>query len=225
MATDESGALRKRQQIDSSKKTMFIMVAAVAFISGVSVVVSFFLIQQIRFHVDITSTKQSTINTINKNIKSAKRLKDEVRVLDTNEALSSARLKEDSSALQTILDALPAEANADALGASLQQVFAQPIDGLRLDSLSVDSIEDSSSPGETGEIGFRMAVSGDADSLKELLKRFEKSIRVIRVSQASVEVGKEDIRMTIYGEAFYQTAQKVGTKDKKVTLGRGNEKN
>ena len=51
-------ALRKRQQIDSSKRTMFIVVAVVALVSGIALVVSFFLVQQILFHGKVISAKQ-----------------------------------------------------------------------------------------------------------------------------------------------------------------------
>ena len=48
MATDNKEvAIRKRQQIDSSKKTMFIFVASAAFLAGIALVVSIFLVQQI----------------------------------------------------------------------------------------------------------------------------------------------------------------------------------
>ena len=43
MATDNKEvAIRKRQQIDSSKKTMFIFVASAAFLAGIALVVSIF---------------------------------------------------------------------------------------------------------------------------------------------------------------------------------------
>ena len=46
MATDNKEvAIRKRQQIDSSKKTMFIFVASAAFLAGIALVVSIFLLQ------------------------------------------------------------------------------------------------------------------------------------------------------------------------------------
>ena len=46
---EQDVAIRKRQQIDSSKKTMFIFVASAAFLAGIALVVSIFLIQQIVF--------------------------------------------------------------------------------------------------------------------------------------------------------------------------------
>lgn len=65
MATDNKEvAMRKRQQIDSSKKTMFIFVASAAFLAGIALVVSIFLVQQIVFHSKILLEKQNTISRL-----------------------------------------------------------------------------------------------------------------------------------------------------------------
>lgn len=224
MGTDKDAALRKRQQIDSSKRTMFITVAIVGFVTGTALVVSFFLLQQIWFHAKVIAAKQETLSVIKNDIATVKGLKDNVRVLDTNEALNSVRINDSSSALQSILDALPAEANADALGASLQERFIKPVEGLSIESLAVDSMNADSLSTETdaattteessSSIGFTLSVSGSADGLKELLARFERSIRVIKITSVDVQAGEDKLTMNIVGKAFYEPARKVeiGTK-------------
>ncbi len=224
---DKDVALRKRQQIDSSKRTMFIFVAVAAFVSGMALVVSFFLVQQIWFQGRVISQKQATVNTINANLKAVDGLKDNIRLLDTNEALSSVKSSDDSSAVQAVLDALPTEPNADALGASLQVMFVGAIDGLTIESLSVTDPSDegaltasgSDSEPESNDpnlgIGFSMSVSGSAEQLKALLARFERSIRVIKIDSLSVEASKDSLKMDIEGRAYYQPAYDVKI-DKKV---------
>ena len=56
-----------------------------------------------------------------------------------------------------------------------------------------------------------MTVSGTSSSLKELLTRFEKSIRVINVTEIEMQAS-EDGKMTmdISGKAYFESAQKVG---------------
>ena len=218
---DKDVALRKRQQIDSSKRTMFIFVAVAA------LVVSFFLVQQLWFQGLVISQKQATVNTINANLKAVDGLKDNIRLLDTNEALSSVKSSDDSSAVQAVLDALPTEPNADALGASLQVMFVGAIDGLTIESLSVTDPSDegaltasgSDSEPESNDpnlgIGFSMSVSGSAEQLKALLARFERSIRVIKIDSLSVEASKDSLTMDIEGRAYYQPAYDVKI-DKKV---------
>lgn len=224
---DKDVALRKRQQIDSSKRTMFIFVAVAAFVSGMALVVSFFLVQQIWFQGRVISQKQATVNTINANLKAVDGLKDNIRLLDTNEALNSVKSSDDSSAVQAVLDALPTEPNADALGASLQVMFVGAIDGLTIESLSVTDPSDegalaasgSDSESESNDpnlgIGFSMSVSGSAEQLKALLARFERSIRVIKIDNLSVEASKDSLTMDIEGRAYYQPAYDVKI-DKKV---------
>ena len=226
-SSDKDVALRKRQQIDSSKRTMFIFVAVAAFVSGMALVVSFFLVQQIWFQGRVISQKQATVNTINANLKAVDGLKDNIRLLDTNEALSSVKSSDDSSAVQAVLDALPTEPNADALGASLQVMFVGAIDGLTIESLSVTDPSDegaltasgSDSEPESNDpnlgIGFSMSVSGSAEQLKALLARFERSIRVIKIDSLSVEASKDSLTMDIEGRAYYQPAYDVKI-DKKV---------
>ena len=224
---DKDVALRKRQQIDSSKRTMFIFVAVAAFVSGIALVASFFLVQQIWFQGRVISQKQATVNTINANLKAVDGLKDNIRLLDTNEALNSVKSSDDSSAVQAVLDALPTEPNADALGASLQVMFVGAIDGLTIESLSVTDPSDegalaasgSDSESESNDpnlgIGFSMSVSGSAEQLKALLARFERSIRVIKIDSLSVEASKDSLTMGIEGRAYYQPAYDVKI-DKKV---------
>ena len=224
---DKDVALRKRQQIDSSKRTMFIFVAVAAFVSGMALVVSFFLVQQIWFQGRVISQKQATVNTINANLKAVDGLKDNIRLLDTNEALSSVKSSDDSSAVQAVLDALPTEPNADALGASLQVMFVGAIDGLTIESLSVTDPSDEGALAASGSdsepesndpnlgIGFSMSVSGSAEQLKALLARFERSIRVIKIDSLRVEASKDSLTMDIEGRAYYQPAYDVKI-DKKV---------
>ena len=221
MATDKDVTLRKRQQIDSSKKTMFLFVAGAAFIAGVSLVVAYFLVQQIIFHGKVWTAKQETIATLDKNSTAIDELKKKIRVLETNTALNSVKIKDDSNALQTILDALPDNANADALGASLQNKFIGGVDGLTLDTLSVGSADEMASSGEEGEAGssaitFSMSVSGSADQLKELLTRFERSIRVIDITSAELQANERDLSLTILGKAYFEPAQVIELQSKVV---------
>ena len=105
-ANNKDVAVRKRQQIDSSRKTMFVFVAGAAFLAGIALVISIFLIQQIVFHSKVIIEKQSTIFRLDKNLESVDELKKNVRVLETNSALNSVKANSENSALQTVLDAL-----------------------------------------------------------------------------------------------------------------------
>ncbi len=224
MAVDKDVAIRKRQQIDSSKKTMFIFVAGAAFVVGIALVVSYFLAHQIFFHTKVIGEKYSTISQLNTNLESIKELKSKIRVLETSSALNSIKLKDDSNALQPILDALPDNANPDALGASLQNKFIGAVDGLTLEALDIHSTDSDSSNGSSyntttasvPSIGFSMSVRGSADNLKKLLTMFEKSIRVIDIVSAELQANEDDLVLKIEGRAYYEPAQIVQLETKVV---------
>ena len=208
MATDNKEvAIRKRQQIDSSKKTMFIFVASAAFLAGIALVVSIFLVQQIVFHSKILLEKQNTISRLDKNLSSVDELKKNIRVLDTN------------TALKTILDALPDNANADALGASLKNKFIDTTTGVTIQNLTVaQSGSDSEGSESTPEnaISFTMEVSGPAEKLKELLTKLEASIRVIDLKTMEIQRNEDRLSLVVRGVAYYEPAQTIQLENKVV---------
>lgn len=224
-ANNKDVAVRKRQQIDSSRKTMFVFVAGAAFLAGIALVISIFLIQQIVFHSKVIIEKQSTIFRLDKNLESVDELKKNVRVLETNSALNSVKSNSENSALQTVLDALPDNPNADAFGASIKNKFVDTVEGLTLDNLSVTSpnsqgeeSEDnnSESADSSNSLHFSLEVSGSADKLRELLTKFERSIRVIELKSFEIHTSEDKLSLTIQGVAYYEPAQKIHLEKKVV---------
>lgn len=218
MAGQKEVAIRKRQQIDSSKKTMFFAVAIAAFLVGTSGVVSFFLVKQIVFHAKIISEKATTIARLDENKRNIEELKKNIRALETNDALNALKKSDDDNGLQPILDALPTEPNADALGASLQNNLAGMVPGLNIESLSIDPPAEQAE-GEFGEyndsLTFSLTATGAPDQLKSLLNRFERSIRVIDIVSAELQAGEDKLTLIIQGKAYYQPGQPIKL-DKKV---------
>lgn len=222
-------ALRKRQQIAKANRTMFMWVAAVSVVVGFAAVGSVFLVQKIAFNQKVINEKNKTVSILTNNNKVVGDLEDSIRLLDTNEGLNSVKAKSDDKALQVILDALPADANSLALGSSLQDKLIAGIGGLTLESLNVDPVagveitsgenvqQAAAADGTTSnKITFRLVVSGDANSLKQLLDRFEHSIRVIDVTNLSLEQASDKLTMTVEANAFYEPARVIELKDKVV---------
>lgn len=229
MAQKDGTALRKRQQIAQSNKTMFLWVAGASVLLGIALVVSWFLIQKMVFNQKVLSEKSDTISVLEQNNEAIVSLKENIRVLETNEALNAAKSNDTDKALQVILDALPADANSLALGASLQDKLVAGIDNVSLDSLTVDPVvgvenaaeeevlEEDASAESPNAINFRLTVSSnDANALKELLLRFEKSIRVIDIKSLTLEQTEERLTMNIEASAYYEPARKIELKDKVV---------
>lgn len=234
-ATQQETALRKRQQIAKANRTMFLWVAAISAIVGIALVVSGFLFQKALFNEKVLAVKSKTASTLVANNKAVGELKNQIRVLNTNQALKDSMIGGETDPVQVVLDALPSEANSAALGSSLQQKFllsdpaltiqsfvVDPVPGVESDSSDVaaTSSADASmpaAPGGAGEITFSFAVTAtDANALKSLLQRLEKSIRAIDLTSVSVESQGANLELTVSGRAFYQPAKTVQLKNETV---------
>lgn len=234
MAEQKSTAIRKRQQIAKANRTMFIWVAGVSAIVGIAIVASLFLLQKAWFNEKVLAEKAATASTLVDNNRVIEELKNQIRVLNTNDALRSSMIQGEDQPIQVVLDALPSDANSSALGSSLQEKFLNG-SGLTIESLNVDPVQgvesrddnvkdasqsNSTDTGtETNKITFRFSVStgvNNVSAFKELLQKLERSIRAIDVTALSVETQGSRIILTVDGRAFYQPAKTVELKDKTV---------
>lgn len=234
MAAQET-ALRKRQQIANANRMMFVWVAAVSALVGIAIVGSIFLFQKASFNEKVLSIKSKTADTLRQNNAVIPELENQVRVLNTNQALKDAMQAGQTQPIRVVLDALPADANSSALGSSLQEKFLND-SALTIESLSVDpvagvesqtddSVLDAGVVDESGvesigsEITFRFSVSTDinnANALKQLLQRLERSIRAIDIVSLKIETQGARILLAVEGRAFYEPAKTVELKDETV---------
>lgn len=198
--------LRKRQQISSANRMMFLWVAGGSAVVGVALVVSVFLIQQLIFNEKVLSRKNDTVSALENSQKAVVSLREQIAVRNTDQALLDARAKDSDKALQVIIDALPDSPNTAALGASLQNVLI-PGQGIQLEALKVDPMGVESTD---GPITFSFTVSTGRDSigeLRNLQQRLERSIRAINVSSVLVETSASKATMTVKGEAYYEPSR------------------
>jgi hypothetical protein len=222
-------ALRKRTQIASANRMMFLWVAGVSVVFGASIVAAIFLTQILFFNERVLHKKDVTVSTLDsnyKNVTESNGLQDKVRVLDTNSALTSVTANPNGQPVQVILDALPSDANSLALGASLQNKLLFGITGLTIDSLQVDpvvgveSLNDSTvvsaAPTDSesqNQITFSFSVNGDETALKQVLVNLEKSIRTIDILSLKIESSGSTMTMTVQARAFYQPVRDVKLKE------------
>lgn len=227
----KGAALRKRTQIAMANRVMFLWVAGVSVLFGFALVGSIFLTQKLLFNERVLNEKDRTVAILKANNGNIKGLEDQIRVLDTNQALIDAKAASDDQAVQVILDALPSDANSLALGASIQNKLLAGIPGLTLNSLQVDpvigveslsgesSVENASvskSSVSQNEITFRFSVVGDDTALKQVLRNLELSIRTIDVLSLKIEGQGSTSVLSVQARAFYEPARVVQLKDKTV---------
>lgn len=217
--------LRKRQQIGRANRMMLVWIIAVSVIVGIAVVLAVFLVQKIWYQEKVLSEKAKTVKVLQDNYKAVtddNGLKNEISKLNTNEALRSIRLSENTSALQSVLDALPADANSTALASSLQTKLLTGINGIKLETIAVDQTDGSAgastpaaAPTNTvgaNEIGFSFSVSTDGKNytaLRQVLENLEKSIRPFNVGTISIEAQGTRVVMTVKGVSYYEPATTV----------------
>ena len=212
----------KRKAIADSSRTMFAWVAGMSAVVGVCVVIGIFLAQQIAFKLNVVSEMTTTLKTLRDNNKVATNLTDEVRALNTNAALNSIKANPDEQALQVVLDALPADRNSLALGASLQQVLLADVNGLTIEAMTVDGSAGSSDRGDTdvNSIPIQLQVTAsNANVVKDMLSRLEKSIRVIDITNFVLERGESSYQATVTARAYFNEPKEVKFGEKTVPSG------
>ncbi len=207
MKKDAEGIVRKRSLIDKTRKNVLFWVAGAASVLSAAIVISVLLVQAAMFNQSVLDKKNATLKTLEQNISVAPDLEADIRKLDTNDELRLVRPSEEASALQTILDALPADENRLALGASLQQKIFEEAPGVRIDALSVDPTESGYVPdaGDTvlAPVSFTATISGNPDALKQGLQRLERSIRAFSVTTINASTQGGDLSLQITGSAYY----------------------
>lgn len=230
MASEQAASLRKRQQIAKANRTMFLWVAGASVIVGFALVVSIFLIQTALFREKVLGEKARTVKVLQANNEVVDELQNQVRVLNTNDNLKQTMAPGEVQPVQVILDALPAEANSSAFGASLQEkllnapdiqvenIMVQPVAGVES---STEGVDDMGMTSETDnkQINFRFVVSSElqnAGALKALMNRLEKSIRPIDTTNAVIESQGNRLILTVEGSTYYEPSQTVELGEKTV---------
>ncbi|HEY1085994.1 MAG TPA: hypothetical protein VGE34_04700 [Candidatus Saccharimonadales bacterium] len=219
-------SLRKRQQIENTGRTMFTWVAIASVIVAVAVVVSISLVERLMFNQRVIGTKSQTADNLKNNNSIAEELKANIRERNTNQALVDTPRADGAEPLSVVLDALPAEPNSSALGASLQQKLLNT-SGVTIETLTVDPISGVENGGGEGtavssdesagenQISFNFKVtSKSADSIKRVLENLEKSIRVFDIKKVTIEQQAGSINLDVTGVAYYAPGLKVELKEK-----------
>lgn len=203
------GVIRKRSLIEKTRKNVLMWVGGAATLLGIVVVVSWMVVQAGMFNQKVISMKQDTLDQIEQNIDQAQELKADINLLNTDENLLSVRTSDEAPGLQTVLDALPADGNRLALGASLQQKVFQ-LSGVSLEVLSVDSSAygstggvDTSGEEELIPLEFTATISGSPNDIRNALVRLESSIRAINLKYIVGNTAGNNVSVNLTGQVYY----------------------
>jgi len=128
--------LKKRQQIEVAGRTMFVWVAIAAVASSFCIATGQYLFSKWDFNNKIIAKKDTVAQTLDININSANKLKQEVDNLTANQDLASVKTNSEDPNTKSILDALPTTFDPAALATSLQQVILSR-SGVSVESITV----------------------------------------------------------------------------------------
>ena len=214
--------IKKRQQIEYTNRTVFIWVAGSAAIVGVALVLCVSLFQRLTFNQNVIGMKNQTVSTLKNNNQIVDKLRENVRVRNTSQALLDTPRLDGAEPISVVLDALPSQPNSSALGASLQKKLLR---GVAIDTLVVNPTqgENGTEQGDSGtaktiDFNFKVsAASNQVNNIKNILRKLEKSIRTINVTSMQIEQQSETISLTVTGVAYYSPETKVELTTKKVT--------
>lgn len=215
----------KRQKIQDSNKMMFLWITGASVVVGFAAVISWFLWQQTQFKMAIASEKEDTVATIRDNIEAVGELQDDIRILQTDPNLAATKAYKEQNPVEVILDALPADPNPLALGASIQNRLIGNTPGVRLERLNITPVGEGSTSRTNTEnaISFNLVlVASNPNNLKKVLERFERSIRVIDINrlelERSGEGGEIQYTLTMSAQAYYEPEKLIELEDKKVDI-------
>ena len=212
MATKDAASLRKRAQIAKANRTMFVWVACASIIVSAAAVLVVMMVQRASHNQKAIGELSKTASVLKRNNENIPQLEDQIRALGSNESLLNLRMNDTDNALRVILDALPAEPNPSALGASLQtKLFGN----IKVESVQVMPLGELNEDSEH-TISFQFTVKGSATQLKTLLTRLERSIRTIQVAHMKIESSGGEQSLTVNGRAYYSPAKVLELTDKSI---------
>ncbi len=219
--------VRKRQQIASSNKAMFLWVAGASVMVAFALVVSVFLVKQIMFTEKVLIEKNNTIGTLDKNLRISGELDNNVKKLRADKNLTTVRSSASDNNLDVVIDAMPYKADDVALGSSLQGAL---LTGASIEALSIESTDAASADSESSTdvsslqpvgdaqpIVFSFKATGTSNQLESILDRLNRSIRPIHVVSLQLEsAGANNLTATVQAATYYQPQKTVELKEKVV---------
>ncbi|MGH7196144.1 MAG: hypothetical protein ACREGJ_00010 [Candidatus Saccharimonadales bacterium] len=204
--------LKKRQQIETAGKVMFIWVAIAAAALSFCIATTQYLFAKWQYNNKVIGAKYEAIDTLKTNIANAEKLKQEIDGLVANQDLASVKADPNYSNTKSILDALPTKFEPAALATSLQQVILAR-SGVTIEAITVPPEEETNEtnqqlPGPTPqELTFSFVVAGSYDQIKNMVADLERTIRPIKINTISLTGNDANLRATLEVITYYQPAK------------------
>ncbi|MFZ1323682.1 MAG: hypothetical protein WAQ57_00795 [Candidatus Saccharimonadales bacterium] len=198
----------KRVQVDRDKTMIFIVVAAASVVTVVALMVSRGFWSQANYLDRVASKKEKAVSQLKDNQAAATELKtsyDTFRGQNPNLIGGSPAGQGDRDGDNTklILDALPSKYDFPALTASLEQLlFGYKINGIMGTDDTV--VQQTVVAGDKIEIPVSVDVTGNYDAIKDLIGKFDKSIRPFSITQLELRGSNAMLQANFRMKTYYE---------------------
>lgn len=196
---------RKRQQIDSAKRTVFVTIIIASTAISFMVASGQYLFTKWQHNNRIISAKYLAIGGLNNNLQKSLELKESIDSLVANQELASVKTNPRDPNTKSILDALPADLEVAALATSLQQaIIARSSATIESITVPAESSEVQLTESVPQEIRFDFVVSGSFAQIKNLVRDIERTIRPMKINRATIESSGSNLRASFDITTYYQ---------------------
>lgn len=213
--------LKKRQQIQSANKSVFLWVTIASVLVTIALVLSQFLFKEFMFKNRIIGKMMNTNATLDQNIKNYEPLKQEVAKLMLNQELSALKVDPNDNTLQPIIDAMPTVDDRVALATSLQQAILGK-SGVTIDTLSTNNntllpgTATTTTKHSATEVPFVVRVSGNYEQLKKCFEDLHRSIRPISIQKITLGGNGNKLMADIEAVTYYASPKSTALTEEAV---------
>lgn len=217
--------VRKRQQIETTNKKIFVWLVVSSVIVSFSLVALQFLVREFMFNQKIINAKSLTNKQLQDNIEAGKELTKNVNALLANSSLNAVKTdvtNAEASNLSVVLDALPVTGDTTSFANSLQTAVF-PLSGVTINELSTNDLGSgdaeelaltTASSTEPLPMPFKAGFNGTYSDVQKTLTDLARVIRPINPTELSVRTGDEGkLQITISGNTYYLPAKSVGIRE------------
>lgn len=224
------GVSNKHVQIDKANTLIVFLVSFAAFITVFSIFSTKALLEQRGYQSRVIKEKKVALTQLEKNLEAVKPLTDAYKKFAEQpvNAIGGSPIgigNNDGDNAKIILDALPSKYDFPAVVSSIEKLitvteldvkdprifFLEGIEGTD-DEVNQQAITSNG----LIEIPFVATTGGNYLGAKEVVSRFERSIRPFQIDEITFTGGDTDMRLEIVGKTYYQPEKSLKTTTKDV---------
>lgn len=217
----------KHVLIDKANSSIVIAAAVASFVVIFCLVASVTLMGQLAYQNRVIGKKKTALNQLNTDLQSISSLETAYSAFEnTTQNILGGNPQgtgaQDGDNAKIVLDALPSKYDFPALATSLEKILTSQ--NVQIQSITGTDDEVAQAGGATGgtpqavPMPFQVSVTGDFNSVKNVIAAFQNSIRPIQVQTLELTAGGDNGQLSavIGAQTFYQPEKTLSIKQEVV---------